>query len=107
MLAASLLVVIVTTLANLFGPFLSGMLATFPLASLILISFTHYYHGTDSVINTIRGVCFGLFGFSLFFLILACGLDSLGLSKTFALATVAVLLMQSACIYLLKKSVLQ
>ena len=86
MLAAAVLVLLVTSIANHVGPTLSGLLASFPIAFSILTFFSHYLHGHESVIRMARGFIIGLFGFASFFLILAIGLPLAGLKWTFPIA---------------------
>jgi len=55
MSAAAGLVLAVTTAADWLGPRLSGFLASFPLATTILVAFTHAQRGSSGVVAFFRG----------------------------------------------------
>ena len=102
MLAAMILVFIITTLAEKLGPTLSGLLASFPIASSVCAVFLHCIYGHDSVIRVTRGFIIGLFGFSMFFLVLAVSLPLVGLVLGFLLASVIVLVCHLISFHTLK-----
>jgi hypothetical protein len=95
MFAAAALVFVLTTAADRLGPALSGLLTPFPVAIAIIAAFTHTQRGVDPVIAFFRGFLPALVSFGLFCVVLALGLESLGLPLALALALVAQLSLQS------------
>ncbi len=69
------------------------MLATIPLYASILAGFGFQLVGRDAAIRVWRGLLFGLFGFGAFYLVLAAGLESLGIGA-FVVAIGAAVAMQ-------------
>ncbi len=91
MLAAAVLVVLVTALAQRLGPALSGLLTPFPVATSVLAVFSHRADGADFAIPLLRALTAGLFGFVAFFAVLALGLPALGIAGAFGGAVAAAL----------------
>jgi uncharacterized membrane protein (GlpM family) len=85
MLAATLVVVLITALAPVLGPHLAGLLAPFPVFGAVLALFTHYTHGPVGAVQSLDGLVLGLFAPAVFFLVLAVMLPSVGL-VAFAIA---------------------
>jgi hypothetical protein len=67
MLVATGLVLLITSIAELIGPGLSGLAATFPLFAIVLAVFAHGHYGSFAAHTVFRGLAFGLFGFIGFF----------------------------------------
>ena len=86
MSAAATLVLVLTSAAAWLGPSLSGFLASFPLATTILIAFTHAQHGPASVVAFFRGFLPVLPMFGVFCVVLTGTLGSMPLAAAFALA---------------------
>jgi hypothetical protein len=95
-LAALLLVLAVTIAADALGPTLSGQLAAFPVLTSVLLVFTHLTRGPVEVQLLIRAFLLGFYGFAVFSLVLAIALDDLSTAASFALATIAAMVMQLA-----------
>lgn len=74
MCAAGTVVWTLTTLAEWLGPSWSGLLASFPVATTIIASFTHAQHGARSTVWFFRGLLPGLAGFAMFCFVLATAL---------------------------------
>jgi hypothetical protein len=89
MIVGTLLVVILTGVAQSAGPQLSGLLAAFPMVFTVLLVFTHRHEGADRARGLLRGFVAGLVATSLFLEVVADGLRPLGLGATFALAIAA------------------
>ncbi len=89
MAAAVALVITVTGLAGRLGPRLSGALTPFPIATAILLGFTHAQEGAAGAIAFLRGFLPGMWSFALFCFVLALALVPLGREIAFvaALAT--------------------
>jgi uncharacterized membrane protein (GlpM family) len=88
MLAATLVVVLITTLAPALGPHLAGLLSPFPVFGAIVAVFTHHAHGPVGATQALDGLVLGLFAPAVFFLVLALTLPPFGLIA-FALASAA------------------
>jgi uncharacterized membrane protein (GlpM family) len=94
MVAATTVVVLITALAPLLGPHLSGLLSPFPVFGAVLAVFTHYTHGPHAATQTLDGLLVGLLAAAVFFLALAQTMPSLGLAA-FAIAAAAALTVQA------------
>src|SRR5262249_2470199 len=57
-------VLLLTGVAPALGPRLTGLLAPFPLYATILAAFAHHQQGPGPAVRVVRGLLFGLFGFS-------------------------------------------
>jgi hypothetical protein len=98
MVAATTVVVLVTTLAPLLGSHLAGLLSPFPVFGAVLAVFTHHAHGASGATQALDGLVLGLLAPAVFFLTLALALPGLGLAS-FALATAAALTAQAATVF--------
>lgn len=85
-LSATLLVVVLTTLADALGPQLSGLISPFPAFSVIFAAFTHAQQGEKSASNLLRGVIVGSGGYASFFVVVSALLPTLGIALTYLLA---------------------
>ncbi|KXF81922.1 hypothetical protein [Enterovibrio coralii] len=95
MLAVAVLVLVITSSAQLLGPNLSGLLAPFPIASSVLAVFTHRFFGVNAVISLTRAFVSGIFSYAVFFLLLATTLKSFGISAAFVIASLAALIIHA------------
>lgn len=86
MLAAAVLVLLVTAGATRLGARLSGFFAMFPVMSTVLVGFAHAGSGRASAVALLRGMVAGYFGFSVFCVTLAMQLRQAGVGAAFALA---------------------
>jgi hypothetical protein len=86
MAAAVALVLTVTGLANVLGPRLSGALTPLPVATAILLGFTHAQEGTSSAIVFLRAFLPAMWGFVLFCFVLTLALVPLGWEAAFLIA---------------------
>ncbi|MBU6422843.1 MAG: hypothetical protein KGQ88_02270, partial [Chloroflexi bacterium] len=103
-IAATALVVGLTEVAPLLGPFTSGILSGFPVYASVLAIFAHRTLGPGPAADVMRGLVAGLFGFAAFFLVVALALLPLGMLAAYALATIAVVAVQSVSLALLRRS---
>jgi hypothetical protein len=95
MLAATAVVVVITTLAPVLGSHLSGLLSPFPVFAAVLAVFTHHTHGPTGATQTLDGLVLGLVAPAVFFLVLALTLQPIGM-LAFAVATAAAFAAQMA-----------
>jgi len=96
MVLATGLVLLLTGIAPRIGAHLSGLLSPFPVYAGVLAIFAHRQDGGAAANKVLRGLLLGLFAFASFFLVLALGLDRLGIGLSFALATLLALSVQGA-----------
>lgn len=94
MIAATLVVLVLTTTAPALGAHLSGLLATFPVFASVLTVFTHHHEGHVQAVQVLRGLLVGLFGTAAFFAILIVFLGGAGVLLAFAAALATALAIQ-------------
>ena len=95
------LVLVLTGIAPRIGAHLSGLLSPFPVYAGVLAIFAQRQSGAGAN-AVLRGLLLGLFAFASFFLVLALGLDRLGIGLSFALATLVALLVQGSTLRLVR-----
>ncbi|TMD46385.1 MAG: hypothetical protein E6I86_12700 [Chloroflexi bacterium] len=87
------LVLLLTGIAPAIGAHLTGLLSPFPVYAGVLAIFAHRQSG-DAAANVLAGLLLGLFSFAAFFVLLALGLNRIGIGLSFALATATALVIQ-------------
>jgi len=97
-------VLVLTGVAHVLGPQLTGLLATFPLYGAILAGFAHHLQGPGPAIRVLRGLLLGLFAFAGFFFVLAMLLERVGIAGGFAAAIAAVLALQGGALWALRRA---
>ena len=93
---ATALLLLLTTVASVFGPRLTGVLAVYPLYSIVLAAFAQHEAGPAAALRVLRGVLIGLFAFVAFFLVVGLVLPHVSIAVGYALATAAALAVQLA-----------
>jgi hypothetical protein len=83
MLATVALVAVILVCADLLGPELSGMVATFPAIVTVVASFTHKQWGAAAARRVLRGLARSLYSFIAFFLVVGWTLPHFGLVPAF------------------------
>jgi hypothetical protein len=91
-------VVALTAAAATLGPHLSGLVATFPVYVSVLAVFGQRQQGPAAALDVLRGLLAGLFGTAAFYLIVALGLEQLGIVPTFSLAVAVTLAIQAVAL---------
>jgi hypothetical protein len=86
MASAVVLVLLVTGLAAWLGPNLSGAITPFPIATTILLAFTHAQQGAPAAVGFLRAFLPAMWSFALFCFVLAWGMVGLGRNLAFLLA---------------------
>jgi len=86
MTAAVALVLLVTGLAGRLGPHWSGAITPFPIATTILLAFTHAQQGAPAAVGFLRAFLPAMWSFALFCFVLASGVVGLGRDVAFLLA---------------------
>lgn len=82
MIVGMLLTISITSLAHQLGAIWSGILAVFPVVTLVLVVFSHRSHGQDHVIQVFKGLSRGVYSFVAYFVIYALYIEHLGLWQT-------------------------
>jgi hypothetical protein len=95
MLATIALVGVISVTADLLGPQLSGVVATFPVIVSVVGAFTHRQWGRDAIRHMLRGLAVSLQAFVVFFLVVGLALPAVGLVNSYLLAVLAALLVSS------------
>ncbi|HMA34974.1 MAG TPA: hypothetical protein VKY74_10905 [Chloroflexia bacterium] len=103
MVVATGFVLVLTGLAQVLGPRLSGLLAPFPIFATILGVFTHRLQGAAMAGRLLRGVVLGSFSFAGFFLVVAILLQPVGLPLAFLCASGVALGMHGVSLWLLQR----
>jgi hypothetical protein len=89
LVATATLVLVLTGLADRLGPAWSGLLAAFPVLTTIVAVFSHAQRGAAAAIAFFNGYLQAIVGFGLFCVVLARGLEPLGLGWALAAALAA------------------
>ena len=99
MIAAMTLILTVTTLAERLGPTLSGAFTPFPVASSIMLGFSHAQQGPAAAISFARGFMLGMWSFATFCYVIAVGIVSLGTAAGFLVALACTFAIQGAVLW--------
>jgi hypothetical protein len=94
--AATTMVLTITTAAAKLGPTWSGLLSPFPVFSSVLAAFAHAMSGREAASRLQRGVIVGVFSFAAFFLVVALLVEERSLPITYAAATITALAINGA-----------
>jgi len=97
-------ILLLTGIAPLIGPRLTGLLSTIPLYTAILTVFAHRQQGAAAASNVLRGLLLGLFAFAGFYLALALLLGPTGIAMAFLAAILTALAVQGLTFFALKNS---
>ncbi len=81
------LVAVIMLSADLLGPQLSGIVATYPAIFTVLGAFTHHQWGRDAVRRLLRGLAISLISFVAFFLVVGRTAPWAGVEEAFVLAS--------------------
>jgi uncharacterized membrane protein (GlpM family) len=106
MVVATVFVLLLTAVAPVLGPYLSGLLSPFPLFGAVLVVFVHRSEGATSAMKLLRGLLFGLFAAGGFFVALSALIEPLGIGLGFAAATATALVAQGLTLRLLRPGTL-
>src|SRR5262249_28314899 len=93
MVATGTLVTALLLTADLLGPQLSGILASYPVIVSVVCTFTHHRWGRDAAWRMLRAVMLSLYGFVAFFLIVGLMLPVAGLAASYGLAALVAVTM--------------
>jgi len=96
MLAGAALTLAVTSIAAAIGPWWSGMLAVFPVISIVLAVFSHRASGPAFAMTLLKAMALGFYAFTSFCLTLAVLLPQQGVTISFVAATAVAIVVQWA-----------
>jgi hypothetical protein len=102
MFSATALVFLITGLAALLGPQLTGLLTPFPIFTITMTVFTHRAQGGDEAVKLLRGVLVGTLTFILFYLIISITIVAWGIAFSFLTAIGASFAMHLTSLQMLK-----
>ena len=100
--AAASLVLVLTSAARLLGPQLSGLLTPFPLATAIIVAFTHAQRGPRAAVSFFHGFVPALMTFAVFCFVLSSALPRLPVAAAIASALAAQLALQAVVLWRLQ-----
>ena len=86
MAVATVMLVLITSLASFLGSTWSGLLSPFPIFTFVMVAFSHSQGGALSAFRIVRGVLVGLFSYVAFFLVVNLFVISMPLGWVYALA---------------------
>jgi len=89
LLATATLVLVLTGLAGRLGPAWSGLLNAFPVLTTIVAAFSHAQRGAAAAVAFLNGYLQAIVGFGLFCVVMATGVEALGLGWALAAALAA------------------
>jgi hypothetical protein len=101
---ATTFVIVLTTVANVLGPQLSGLISTFPIFGVVFAVFTHSQQGSQAAANLLRGIVLGSVAYACFFLTIALCLIPIGMALTYVLALLAALVVSGFFYFLTKRA---
>jgi hypothetical protein len=95
MIVGTAIVVTLTSMAQVLGPQLSGLLATYPVYVSVLSVFIQLREGPGGAVDVIRGLLTGLFGTIVFYVVLDPLLTTAGVVPAFGAAVAVTLVVQA------------
>lgn len=96
-------ILLLTGVAPFIGSRMTGLLTTIPLYITILTIFAHKNHGPAAAAHTLRGLLYGMFAFTGFFLVLSLLIERASLGMSFGLAVLTALTVQGTSLLILRK----
>lgn len=96
-------ILLITGVAPLIGSRLTGLLTTIPLYVTILTIFAHRDHGSAAAAHVLRGLLYGMFAFTGFFLVLSLLIERTSVGVSFGFATLTALTVQGTSLIILRK----
>jgi hypothetical protein len=102
MVSATALVFLITGVAQVLGPQLTGLLTPFPIYATTLAVFTHRSQGGEEAVKLLRGVIVGSLTFIFFFLIVSLTIVAWGVAASFLTAIGASFLTHATSLQLLR-----
>lgn len=96
---SSAFLVTLTATATILGPRLSGLIAVYPLYTVVLAAFAHAHEGRPGAVQVLRGLLLGLYSFVAFYTVAALLLPASTTAEAFAAAFAAALTVQAVSLW--------
>jgi len=96
-------ILLLTGIAPFIGPRLTGLLTTIPLYVTILTIFAHRHQGPAAAAHVLRGLLYGMFAFTGFFITLSLLIERVSLAAAFGAAILAALTIQGSSLLILRQ----
>ena len=96
-------ILLLTGIAPYIGPRLTGLLTTIPLYVTILTIFAHRHQGPAAAAHVLRGLLYGMFAFTGFFITLSLLIERVSLAVAFGAAILAALTIQGLSLLILRR----
>jgi len=96
-------ILLLTGIAPYIGSRLTGLLTTIPLYVTILAIFAHRNQGSAAAAHVQRGLLYGMFAFTGFFIILNLVLERVNLAVAFGAAILSALVIQGSSLFILRQ----
>jgi hypothetical protein len=96
-------ILLLTGIAPFIGSRLTGLLTTIPLYVTILAIFAHRHQGPAAAAHVLRGLLYGMFAFTGFFITLSLLIERVGLAAAFGAAILAALTIQGSSLFILRQ----
>lgn len=96
-------ILLLTGIAPFIGPRLTGLLTTIPVYVTILAIFAHRDQGPAAAAHVLRGLLYGMFAFTGFFITLSLLIEQAGLAVAFGAATLTALTVQGTSLLILRQ----
>lgn len=103
-IVATAFLLTLTGLATALGPSLAGVIAVYPLYTVVLAAFAHAHAGESGAVQILRGLVLGLYSFVGFYLVLSLLLTRTGIATAFVAAYAATFAIQAASIVPLRQA---
>ena len=94
-------ILLLTGIAPLIGSQLTGLLTTIPLYVTILTIFAHRHQGPVAAAHVLRGLLYGMFAFTGFFIVLSLLIEKTSLAVSFGAAVLTALVIQGSSLLIL------
>jgi uncharacterized membrane protein (GlpM family) len=96
-------ILLLTGIAPFIGPRLTGLLTTIPLYVTILTIFAHRNQGPAAAAHVLRGLLYGMFAFTGFFITLSLLIKQVSLAAAFGAAILTTLIIQGSSLLILRQ----
>jgi len=96
-------ILLLTGIAPFIGPRLTGLLTTIPMYITILTIFAHRNQGPAAAAHVLRGLLYGMFAFTGFFITLSLLIGQVSLAAAFGAAILVVLIIQGTSLRILSQ----
>ena len=96
-------ILLLTGIAPYIGSRLTGLLTTIPLYVTILSIFAHRNQGPAAAAHVLRGLLYGMFAFTGFFITLSLLIEQINLAAAFGAPIIAALIIQGSSLWILHR----